>query len=72
MDQEGSVDDANKETLTERLVERAKEAAGLPPGKPAEERLLPERDDSPRHTLTSDDAEGLPPHNDVGPGLRKI
>jgi hypothetical protein len=66
------VDDENKETLTERLVERAKEAAGLPPGKHLEEIPEPLDDDSPRHSLTSDDAEGLPPHNDVGPGLRKI
>ena len=63
--------DPHKETLAERLVEKAKEVAGLPPGKSPETKTPPD-DDSPRETLTADDAEGLPPHNDVGTGLSKI
>jgi hypothetical protein len=66
------MDDTRKETVVERLVERAREAVGLPPGNHPEAGRKPPNDDSPRETLTSDDAEGLPPHNDVGPGLRKI
>jgi hypothetical protein len=62
------MDDSHKETLAERL----REAMGLPPGDPEVKPERPLDDGSPRETLTSDDAEGLPPHNDVGPGLRKI
>jgi hypothetical protein len=62
------MDDKRKETL----IERVKEAVGLPPGRRSEAPPQPPRDESPRETLTSDDAEDLPPHNDVGPGLRRI
>jgi len=66
------VNDAPKDTLTEELLGKVKDALGLPPGQRPDGTPRPSTENPPRETLTSDDAEGLPPHDDVGTGLRKI
>lgn len=63
-------DKQHKETLAERLKDRVKDAVGLPPGRFADGERKPSDLDAPHETLTSDDAEGLPPHGDLGTGLK--
>lgn len=63
--------DPHKESLVEKVEDRLKDAVGLPPGKYPDGEPKPSSHDSPRETLTSDDAEDLPPHNDVGTGFQK-
>jgi len=56
-----------KESLSERIKEKFNEVVGVPPGEHADGKPRPgEASDSPRGTLTSDDAEGLPPHKGTG------
>ena len=62
------MDEKRKETLGEKL----KEAVGLPPGRHLDEIQSPDLPrDAPRGTLTADDTENLPPHGDVGTGLKR-
>ena len=58
--------DDRKETLTERIADKAKDFVGLPPGRRPDGAPKPSRADAPRKTLTSDDAEDLPPHRGTG------
>jgi hypothetical protein len=60
----------HKEPLIEQVKDKLKDLAGLPPGRfPDGEPKPSSGADAPRGTLTSDDAEGLPPHQDVGTGI---
>jgi hypothetical protein len=57
----------HEEGLVERLADRLKDAVGLPPGKYRDGEAKPSKDHhEPRGTLTSEDAEGLPPHKGTG------
>ncbi len=59
--------DAHQESLIEKVRDLFNNAVGLPSGKfPDGESKSPPADDSPRGTLTSDDAEGLPPKAGTG------
>ncbi len=59
--------DEHKESLLERIKDRLQDAVGLPPGKYRDGEPKPsDASDAPRGTLTSDDAEGLPPHEGTG------
>jgi hypothetical protein len=63
------MDNKREESLIERIKDGFSAAIGLPSGsqpKPTKEI----DDDSPRKTLTADDAEGLPPH--PGTGIKPI
>ena len=56
----------------ETPLERLRESVGLPPGRHLDEEAAPALDRAaPRGSLTADDAEGLPPHNDVGTGMKR-
>jgi len=66
------VNDAPKDTLTEELLGKVRAALGLPPGQRDNGTFRPSSDDAPRDTLTSDDAEELLLHDNVGTGLRKF
>lgn len=60
------MNDAHKESLVERIKDAFDDVVGLPPGKYRDGEPKPSPTDAPRGTLTSDDAEGLPPHGDTG------
>jgi hypothetical protein len=61
----------HKEPLLEQVKDKLKDLAGLPPGRFPDGEPKPSTGvDAPRGTLTSDDAEGLPPHQDVGTGIK--
>jgi hypothetical protein len=61
------MDNEHKETLLERIKDQFNNVVGLPPGKyPDGDPKPSDSSDAPRGTLTSDDAEGLPPHNGTG------
>lgn len=61
----------HKESLLEQVEDKLKDLAGLPPGRfPDGEPKPSSGADAPRSTLTSDDAEGLPPHDDLGTGIK--
>jgi hypothetical protein len=67
------MDNKREESLIDRIKDGFSAAIGLPPGRDAYGQPKPtnERDDdSPRKTLTADDAEGLPPHQ--GTGIKPI
>jgi len=57
-----------KEGVVERIEVLLKDAVGLPPGDgtPHGKGRPIHGEDVPRGTLTSDDAEGLPPHAGTG------
>jgi hypothetical protein len=56
-----------KESLLERAKDKLRDLAGLPPGRFPDGAPKPSSDvDAPRGTLTSDDAELLPPHKGTG------
>jgi hypothetical protein len=63
------MDNKPEESLIERIKEGFNTAIGLPPGKHGEPTNAND-DDAPRKTLTSDDAEGLPPH--PGTGIKPV
>ena len=59
----------HQESLSERIRDKFNEIVGLPPGKyPDGEPKPTAASDTPRGTLTSDDAKGLPPHKGTGIG----
>jgi hypothetical protein len=62
------MDNEREESLIDRIKDGFSAAIGLPPGKrpDGEAKAANENDDSPRKTLTADDAEGLPPHPGTG------
>ncbi len=61
----------HKESLLEQAEDKLKDLAGLPPGRFPDGEPKPSTGaDAPRGTLTADDAEGLPPHDDVGTGIK--
>ena len=61
------MDDPHKESLVERIKDKLKDAAGLPPGRyPDGETKPSDAEHAPRGTLTSDDTENLPPHQGTG------
>ena len=62
-----SVDDEQTETVVEKIKDMFNNAVGLPAGRfPDGETKPAKQTDSPQGTLTSDDAEGLPPHGGTG------
>ncbi len=57
----------HEESLIEKAKDKLKDLAGLPPGRFPDGEAKPSSGaDAPRGTLTSDDAEGLPPHAGTG------
>jgi hypothetical protein len=57
----------HKESLLEQVKDKLRDFAGLPPGRFPDGEPKPSADThSPTGTLTSDDAEGLPPHGGTG------
>ena len=60
------MDKAHRESFVEQVKDALNNAVGLPPGKFDDGEPKPSPTDSPRGTLTSDDAENLPPHGDTG------
>ena len=61
----------HKESLIERAQDKLKDLAGLPPGRFPDGEPKPSTGaDAPRGTLTADDAQGLPPHDDLGTGIK--
>jgi hypothetical protein len=59
------MDNKREESLIERIKDGFSAAIGLPPGNNPDgepKAMNASNDDAPRKTLTSDDAEGLPPH----------
>jgi hypothetical protein len=57
----------HKESLLEQAKDKLKDLAGLPPGRFPDGQPKPSTGaDAPRGALTSDDAEGLPPHEGTG------
>jgi hypothetical protein len=59
------MDNKPEESLIDKIKQGFSAAIGLPPGRHPESTEEIE-DDAPRKTLTSDDAEGLPPHQGTG------
>ena len=61
----------HKESLIERAQDKLKDLAGLPPGRFPDGEPKPSTGaDAPRGALTADDAQGLPPHDDLGTGVK--
>jgi hypothetical protein len=57
----------DKESALERAADKLRDAAGLPPGRFADGKPKPsDAAHTPRKTLTSEDAENLPPHEGTG------
>jgi hypothetical protein len=55
------------ETALERAADKLKDAVGLPPGRFADGTPKPsDAAHTPRKTLTSEDADDLPPHEGTG------
>ncbi len=61
--------DTHKESIVEQVKDAFNTAVGLPPGRFPDGEPKPSPTDAPEGTLTSDDAEGLPPH--AGTGIAK-
>jgi hypothetical protein len=65
--------DTHKESFLEKAEDKLKDLVGLPPGRFPDGEPKPSTSaDAPRGTLTADDAEGLPPHDDVGTGIKPL
>jgi hypothetical protein len=60
--------ETEKETTVEKIEGVLRDLVGLPPGDgtPHGQGRPTKAEDVPRGTLTSDDAEGLPPHAGTG------
>ena len=57
----------HEESFVEKLGDKLRDAAGLPPGKFSDGETKPSRNSpEPQGTLTAPDAEGLPPHQGSG------
>jgi hypothetical protein len=57
----------HEESFLEKLGDKLRDAVGLPPGKYPDGEIKPSSPSSePTGTLTSEDAEGLPPHQGTG------
>ncbi len=62
------MDEPKKESLAEKIKAVVRDAVGLPPGDrtPHGQGRPTDAEEDPQGTLTSDDAEGLPPHAGTG------
>jgi hypothetical protein len=57
----------DKESALERAADKLKDAVGLPPGRFSDGAPKPsDAAHTPRKTLTSEDADDLPPHEGTG------
>ena len=67
MGQELSMNDDHVESIVKKIKGIFKDTVGLPPGdKTPHGNNRPAKANTPRGTLTADDAEGLPPHSGTG------
>ncbi len=64
------MDTGHTETLVEKIKDMFNNAVGLPSGKYPDGEAKPiDETEPPRGTLTSEDAERLPPHGGAGIGV---